>query len=531
MICKACGAEMPDHAKFCRSCGTPVESPGESQAESPADRVEDEPTIKVVSGAIPVPPPTTPPTPPPPVPPAAAPVAVPPPAPPPPGFTPTPPPPSSAATGTPAFPPPPGGYNPQGPPPKKSHTGLWIGIGLAAAIVIAAAIAVPLLLLDKDDDESAGTGTSRSTTTTASGTTTTTASGTTSSLSSTTTSASSTTTSTSTTTTVPAVLPGDSEGQWVEMIIDEVPEGTYALSLSDQALLLEANDGMDFGLYAYMLDSGTLVQLPIEGSIPPTADLDGLLAVWQEGRYNEETGWFQDQMIYAYRLPDGEKVPIVNPLGETYAYPQVALPWVTWAEAEPWETDPEEYWAERIFAAEVDSQGLPTGTMDEVVSGAPAFMWGDSGWYYSLSSTHLAYENHAPHHLIDEGSYVFEIGGEMDPVRLGGNSYRPSVAGHYAVFWDGTLRYLDLETMSEEVIDPDGDFATAGPTYAAYFRSIQAGDFWTYELVARGYSGEHEQVLAETETDAYFLGPVATSESHLAFVIDGVVRLFEWEAW
>jgi hypothetical protein len=310
--------------------------------------------------------------------------------------------------------------------------------------------------------------------------------------------------------------------------VPEVPEGTYALGLSEQALLMESNSDAGFALHAYLLDTGELVELPLEGEAPPAADLDGPVAVWQEAQYDADTDEPYDQRVCAYIIPSEEKIQIAV-TGTDYAYPQVALPWVTWTETEPWEMNPEEYFAKHVYAVELDSEGYPKDSIQEWVSTAPAYMYGDLGWIYSLSSTHLAWENHAPHGLTDMGTYVFKIGSETEPARLGEEAWRPSLAGDYAVYWDTSLRFVDLGTMEAGSLDPQGDFATAGPTYAAYYRTIETSDSYYYEIVARGYKSGHEQVLAETEIDPFFSAPIAASESRVAFVIDGVVRLFEWQ--
>ena len=534
---------MPDEAEFCGVCGARVEAP-----ETPPS---EQPTMKVAREAKLVPPPTAPP---PAAPPATAPAdaqattvrpgaSAPPPPPPaspagpppiPAGHGPSPYGPAGGVVGGGAFGPGgrgPGGYGPggyQGPgmPPKKSRLGMWIGIGVAAAIVIAAGVTVPLLLLDKDD-ESAGTSTTRRTSTT---TTTTIAGPGTSATSSSTSTSTTTTSSTTTTTTVPAGPPGDSAGKWAEISLPAMPLGTYAVSVSDQALLMEVNNDAGRSLFAYLLGTGQMIELPLEGSAPPTADLDGLLAVWQEADYNADTGDYANQRVCAYLLPSGDKVQVATGNWEADAYPQVALPRVSWTLSEPWESNPEEYWAKHIYTVEVDPEGRPAGEAREWVSMAPAYMYGDSGWVYSLSGTHLAWENHAPHHLTDAGTSAFAFGDDAVPFKLGTESWRPSLAGEWAVYYDSTLMAMDLTTMVEQEIDPRGDYATAGPTFAAYYRMVEAADSYTYEIVARGYTGTYEQVIAETEIDPYFSAPIAASGAHIALVLDDQVRLFEWQA-
>lgn len=500
MFCKTCGAEVPDGALFCNSCGTSIGA----SAPAPAQDLTDGSTIMGAKGVTPVPPPV----------PAAASKPV----PPPPAAGPVPPPPPGGS------PPIYGGYGPPGAPPKNSRLGMWIGIGVAAAIVIAAGVTIPVLLLDND-----GGGTSVSTTRitsapTSETTATTTGSGATSSSS---TSTSGATTSSTTTTSVPAGPAGDSDGEWVQVDAPEVPQGTYTINLSEQVLLFESNDGDAFHIHAYVMDTGDFVELPLEGTAPPVADLDGPVAVWQEAQVDDDTGEYNDQRIYAYIVPSQEKIQIAD----SGTGPQVGLPWVTWTEQEPWEMNPEEFFWEHVYAVELDSEGYPAGQAEEWVT-APAYMYGELGWIYSLSRTHFAWENHAPHHLIDAGSYVFEIGSEAEPVKLGNESWRPSLAGDYAVYFEGDpvgLMSMNLTTGEEQTLDPLGDFATAGPTFAAYSRMIESGDSYTYEIVAKGYTGGYEQVLAETDVDPYFLPPIAVSESRVAFLIDEQLYLYEWQ--
>jgi hypothetical protein len=47
--------------------------------------------------------------------------------------------------------------------------------------------------------------------------------------------------------------------------------------------------------------------------------------------------------------------------------------------------------------------------------------------------------------------------------------------------------------------------------------------------VARGFNGNHEQVLA-SQADPPWLSPfLAASGSHIAFVADGNMQVFEWK--
>jgi hypothetical protein len=85
---------------------------------------------------------------------------------------------------------------------------------------------------------------------------------------------------------------------------------------------------------------------------------------------------------------------------------------------------------------------------------------------------------------------------------------------------------LDIEFF----LDPRGDFPTAAPTYAAYFRPVEANGQTEFEIVARGYEGAYEQVLATASLDPYFLPRIGAAGRHIAFILDDTVRLFEWQS-
>lgn len=490
MFCKTCGNQVPDGAGLCNNCGAVV---GRTAAEASA------------SGAVTGTTPSPPPPPPPPPPPAAftpsSPAGM------PPGYSPW------GAGGPGGYG---GGYGAPGPPPKKSRLGLWLGIA-AAVIVIAAGVTIPLLLLDRDHGNTASTTTGVSKTTTtkrpSAGSSTSTAS----------TSLASTSTTTSTTT----GAPGDSSGEWVEVALPGTPEGAYWVSVSDQALLVETNSDFGYGLFAYLPGSDSYVALPVEGAVPPRADLDGLLAVWREGTEDQDTWEYVDTYICAYPLPDGPKVEVQRG-ARAVDYPQVAGRWISWTEQEPSDFNPEEYWNEHIYVVEVDSRGEPVGAPDELISSAPSDALGDSAWVYSLSSEYLALENAVGHHLLDAGTYVTDVTGESEPLKVGNEAWVPSIGGSTIVYWEDSLMATDLVSQRVWEVDSLGDFPAAAPTYTAYYRTIEATDELSWEIVARGYNGTYEQVLAETSLDPYFSAPIAASGARVAFLLDGVVHLFEW---
>jgi hypothetical protein len=314
----------------------------------------------------------------------------------------------------------------------------------------------------------------------------------------------------------------------VETEIPETPEGAYGVSVSDQALLVETHTDSGFGLYAYLPGSDSYVALPVEGTAFLGADLDGLLAVWREGTSDEATGKYVDTYICAYLLPNGPKVEVVRE-AQAVAYPQVAGRWVSWTEQTPSDFNPEEYWDQHIYVVEVDAKGEPVGEPTELVSSAPADVLGDSTWFYSLSSTHMAWENAVGHHLTDAGTYVMELSSEAEPQKVGNEAWRPSIGGNTIVYWDSGLKAADLATGQVRELDSQGDYATAAPTYAAYFRTVESGDTVNYDIVARGFTGDYEQVLATTTLEPYMSPAIAASAHRVAFIVDDAVHLFEWQ--
>lgn len=476
MFCKACGNQVPDGAVFCANCGVPVA-----------------PTTDVAPEAAPEAPATTPP---PPVfiPPAPGPYV------------------PAAPSGMPS----PYGEPPQ--PPRKSRLGLWIGLASAAAILIAAGLVLWLVVFDKDDEETLRTTT---TATTAGSVSTTTGS-----VSTTTSSAASSTSMTTNTTLAAVGDPGDSPGEWVEVDNSGFPERGYAVAVSDTALLIDAEAGDGYALYAYMLDSGDVVELPIDANDFFNEDIEGDLAIWWEADYQEDTDEYLNERVCAYRLPDGPKVYVTDE-GRAPYYPQLSGQWLTWAEAAPWEENPDEYSFVKIFGVEVTAEGEPEGDPAELVYGATSYNLGDSTWAYSLSGTHLAWENATAVEGLEPGLYAMDFG-RFQPTLIETEAWRPSLSGDTLVYYGDGLMAKNLSTDETWQIDPLGDFATAAPTFATYYRAVE-GDETSYEIVARGYTGGNEQVLGE-QYDAPWMSPfIAASANHVAFIVDGTVHLFEWQ--
>jgi len=391
-------------------------------------------------------------------------------------------------------------------------------------IVVAAAVTVPLLLLRGDDSPS----TTRTTVARTTSTTRPPASSSTTGASTTATTPATTSASTTTSTGEIAGAPGDSEGRWVETWVPEMPDGAYAVALSDKALVVEVNTGSGYALYAYPLGSDVVVKLPVEGTASPDADIDGDLVVWREGREEESAYDYVDTSLAAYLLPSGPKIEVAR--GETtIALPQVAGGRVTWTEHEPSDFEPDQYWNQHVYMMEVDATGAPTGSRAELVSSATADKFGDLAWTYSLSDSYVAWENATPHRTFEAGTYAVGLDPLGMPLKVGGEAWLPSVAGPMVAYWDDGLQATDLATAKTWQIDPLGDYPTAAPTYVAYFRSGEQTDQLEYEIVARGYSGTYEQVLGTTPMDPYFLARIAAAGTHIAFILDSAVRLFEWQ--
>ncbi len=413
-----------------------------------------------------------------------------------------------------------------GSPPGKSRRGLWIAIAILAVVVIAVAVAVPLVLARGGDETESTTTT---TTEVASSTSTSASDDTTS-----TTEPESSTTSSATSTTAAPGIPGDSDGEWVEMEIPDAPASIVEVAVSDNILLMATRAGEATQIYGYNFITEDLIELPVEATEAGGIDIDGYTAVWWEGEYDEATNTYSDQHIYSLEMPDGAKVEVMGQ-GKNVYYPQIAGAWVTWIEEGPWEASPDEYWQVPIYGAMVPGSDGAANEPFSLVPSAIASIMGDSTWIYSLGERYLAWEQAAPNgefqavgtYILDISDPAAELGAE--PGLVGSEAWRPSIGGDTLVYWDNGLKAFDLTSTDTWDIDPAGDFPTAAPTFAVYFRPIDTGEGNTYEIVARGFNGNHEQVLA-SQADPPWLSPfLAASGLHIAFVADGNMHVFEWK--
>jgi len=334
-----------------------------------------------------------------------------------------------------------------------------------------------------------------------------------------------TTSEPSTTLPLSAGAPGDSGGSWIEEEVPDSPTQAHAVSVSDEALLIAARPATGATLWAYLFDRDELIELPVSGTDVFQVDIDGLLAVWWEGSFEEESSTSTEQHIYAYLLPDGPKVEVAADR-QGVNHPQVAGPWITWTEGTPSEDLPDEYWRMPILGVKVNAQGAPQGEPVELAPSVVAAVAGDSFFTYSLSDTHLAWEQGRAAGGLALGTQVMDLD-TLQPSSVGPGAWRPSIGGDTLVYREDGLKAKDLATGQVREIDPQGDYASAAPTFVAYYRMPETAG--GYEIVARGLTGGYEQVLG-TPTDVPYLSPaIAASAGYVAFIAEGAVNLFKWE--
>jgi hypothetical protein len=165
----------------------------------------------------------------------------------------------------------------------------------------------------------------------------------------------------------------------------------------------------------------------------------------------------------------------------------------------------------------------------ELVPSATAYALGDSVWTYGLSETHLAWEQATAAGLFDAGTYTMDLA-TLQPLVVGNEAWRPALGGSTLVYYQDGLKAADLGTGQVREVDSSGDFATASSTFAAYFRSVEIDGESRYEIVARGYGGNYEQVLGQQYNPPWLSPMIAASDNHVAYAVDGVAHVFEWRA-
>ena len=513
MHCKACGKEISAEASYCGNCGAPV-----GRTDTEADSFAPEKPF------IPVPPPVD----------ETETIPSPDPVPPtrimPTSGSPQSMHPSARATagetqirgGSGASNQPPGRRAPGQGPNGGDRRGLWIAVATLAVVIIAVAVTVPLVLARSDE---AVTPTTITTSVAEPSTTTATSIETTTSTEAET----STTASSSTSTTTVPGDPGDSAGEWVEMQVPDVAGVIMEVSVSETILLTTVHSQGSSQINAYNFETGEATVVPVEASEFGGIDLDGTTAVWWEGVYDEADNTYTEQHIYSYTMPDGPRVEIAGGDKNVY-YPQTAGLWVTWIEEGPWEENPEEYWQTPIYGTLLPDPDESVGEAIELAAYAVAWIMGDAVWVYSLSEKYLAWEQAAPNGGLDSGTYVLDLSDiASQPGLVGTEAWRPSLSEDTLVYWENGLRAFDLASGEKWDIDPQGDFPTAAPTFAVYFRPTDAAGEATYEIVASGLKGNHDQVLARQSNPPWFSPLTAASATHIAFVADGALHVFEWK--
>jgi hypothetical protein len=386
-------------------------------------------------------------------------------------------------------------------------------------VVIALAIALPLILLRGGDDTTQ--------TTLAPGTTIVTAPPTTEATTEATEPTTETTEAATTTTSSKptASIPGDSAGTWSATNISGIDQQVNEVAVSEDALVFQTTTKLGASsIYAYLFASGKAVQLPTSTTDAGAVDIDGKLVVWWEA---EGADVVTAAHIYAYLLPSGPKVEVAS--GTQVSYPQVAGGMITWGESKPWPTQPDEFSEWTIKGVAVDEHGQPTGAAGTLVESAIAATLGDSTWSYCLSDGFITWEQQTASGGMDAGSYAMDLE-EMRPWLIDSEAWRPSMDKNRVVFTRNGVEYSNFAGASAQQLDPAGDFATAGPTYAAYFRGTPSGEETAWAVIARGYKGAHEQVLLDDTGDPpWFLTPIATSATHVAFTMNGNLHLFTWQ--
>jgi hypothetical protein len=410
--------------------------------------------------------------------------------------------------------------------PQRRRSGLRVAVYATAAVVVLAALTVGSLQLAKhlsaDDDLVYITDPTDPATGSTGGTTATTAP----------------TTPTTGGSTTPMTggsaqwigVPGDSKGTWAEIAIPGAPAEVTSVAISDDALLMVAPGESGRSLYAYLFDSGRMVELSTGASQMTWPDIQGTMAVWWEGTYDEASSSWSEQHIYSYDLATDEKQEIATGT-ENLGYPHISETWITWTEGKPWDQSPEEYQLMPIHGLQRASSGGTGGDPVELTASPVAAILGDATWTYSLSKDFLVWEQNAPEGGLDTGLYALDLATVPGtPRQVATEAWRPSLWEDKLVYSQDGVRFVDLQTGETQLIDADGDYPVAAPSYAVYYGSIEGTDGSGYSIIARGFTGGHEQVLSGEVDPPWLSTPVAASEGRIAFVTgQTILHVFEWQ--
>lgn len=331
--------------------------------------------------------------------------------------------------------------------------------------------------------------------------------------------------------------PSESAGEWAAIDIPGAPAQVAAVALSDGALLMQAPAASGGSLYAYSFDSGQLIEIPVAGPETSWPDIQGSVAFWWEGAYDEATNSFRDQHLYSYDLATNEKREILT--GQVLAgtgdlgYPQISATWFTWTDAKPWDNSRglEEFRGMPIHGLVRDASSGASAAPVELAASPVAAVLGDASWTYALSNDYLAWEQAAPEGGLARGLYVLDLGNlSGQPRQVATEGRDPSLCEDILVYTQDGVRFLDLSSGETRLLDAEGDYATAGPGYAVYFRPSQGSEGGGYEIVARGFSSGQEQVLSQEAGPPWLSTPLAASQNRVAFVTeDYTLHVYEWK--
>jgi hypothetical protein len=295
------------------------------------------------------------------------------------------------------------------------------------------------------------------------------------------------------------------------------------VAVSEEALIVATgSEGAGARLFGYLFDTNAVVELPVGAEEAGSPDVEGRLAVWVEWDY-DDSGRPADPGVYGYLLPRGPKVEIVGP-ERGAGYPQIAGGLVTWVEGAPLETN-EELLRAPIFGVRVDDRGMPAGPIESLVPSVVVNTMADSMWTYGLSERYVVWEQSIADGGFAAGVHLLDLA-TRETRLLSEDGWLPSVWDGTVVFRTDTLMALDLGTGNSWTLDPDGTLPSAAPTFAAYYRS-GARDF---EVVALGYRGNKEQILAAQGLPYWFSPSIAVSPTYIALATEDYrVRLFRWQ--
>lgn len=327
----------------------------------------------------------------------------------------------------------------------------------------------------------------------------------------------------SSSTTAPAQGPMVGPGRWVKVDLAGVAKDIQAVSLTGEALVLTTTSG----LYAYLFDTGRIVEIPTERDAGGV-DIEGDLVVWWEGKYDESTGRFTGQGVFSYVLPDGPPIQLLGSDLEP-ADPQVGGGCLTFTRPRPSASSPEELWEEPIYGMPLTPSGEQAGPIESLAESANSYIMGDATWVYDFSGRYLVWEQHKEANGFKAGSHLLDLASKKTTF-LGPQSYRPSLSRDLVAFYQDGLVLYDISRGTRRTVDPEGDWPSLAETFVAYMRTDTTGGSSRWDIVVRSLDCSREEVLGTQSTPPWLSPAIAVSSHHVAFVDDNnEARLFRWE--